>query len=333
MQSVNMNLRIIKAGIQDSIQDTGRYHYQHLGINPGGAMDKLAAQTANLLVGNELNDAVIEIHFPASSFFFEQPALIAISGADFTAAVNGEEIPMYHPVLLSKFSILQFLKIKKGSRAYLSVMGGFNIQPWLGSFSSNLKAGCGGFKGRALQQDDEISIDLLPDVRSVLAGREFVVLPWNAVPLNKDADDEILILPGSEWDVPDKKAQADFLQEPFYVSPRSDRMGYLLDGTRLSSGVGNLVSSAVDFGTIQLLPNGQLIILMADHQTAGGYPKIAHVITAHHTKLAQLKPGDPLHFRFTSVENAEQLLIKQQQHLLQQQNACKFKLENLFASL
>ncbi len=328
-----MNLRIIKAGIQDSVHDSGRYGHQHLGINPGGAMDKFAAQTANLLVGNELNKAVIEIHFPASSFFFEQPALIAVSGADFTPAVNGEEIPMYQPILLSKFSILQFLKIRTGSRAYIAVMGGLNIEPWLGSYSTNMKAACGGFQGRALQKDDEININELPDVKPLLSGKEFVALPWNAPPLNYEPAADIMLLPGSEWDMLDNNAKGLFLQEPFFISPRSDRMGYLLEGATLSAGDGNLLSSAVNFGTVQLLPNGQLIILMADHQTAGGYPKVAHVITAHHSKLAQLKPGDPVRFQFTTVENAEQLLIKQQQHLLQQQNACKFKLENLFSSL
>src|SRR5262245_8893171 len=113
-----MNLRIIKAGVQDTVQDGGRYGWQHLGINPGGAMDKLSARIANILVGNDMNEAVIELHFPASAFFFERPALIAVSGADFTASVNGEEIPCLRPVLVSKYSILQFHGIKSGARAY-----------------------------------------------------------------------------------------------------------------------------------------------------------------------------------------------------------------------
>src|SRR5688572_24880745 len=107
-----MNLRIIKAGILDTVQDMGRYGWQHLGINPGGVMDKLSASLANVIAGNKMDTPVIELHFPASEFFFEQPALITISGGDFTASINGEEIPALHPVLLNKYSILQFNHLK-----------------------------------------------------------------------------------------------------------------------------------------------------------------------------------------------------------------------------
>src|SRR5215510_11849475 len=108
-----MNLRIIKPGVMDTIQDSGRYGSQHLGINPGGVMDPLSAQSANIMVGNNPDEAVIELHFPASEYFFEQPALITVSGADFSAHVNGELIPRLHPVLLSKYSILQFQRLEK----------------------------------------------------------------------------------------------------------------------------------------------------------------------------------------------------------------------------
>ncbi len=111
IQSQNKNLKIFKAGIQDTVQDMGRYGYQHLGINPGGAMDKFSAQMVNMLAGNEINQAVIELHFPASVFIFQQPALIALGGADFSPSINGEKIPSGHPVLVNKNSILQFHKI------------------------------------------------------------------------------------------------------------------------------------------------------------------------------------------------------------------------------
>src|SRR6185295_4666074 len=142
-----------KAGILDTIQDQGRYSYQHLGINPGGAMDKLSARIANVLAGNNPHEAVIELHFPASEFFFEQPALMAISGANFSANVNGEEIPSLHPVIVSKYSILKFHGLKTGARAYLALNGGFDVPMWLDSYSTNLKAAIGGYKGRAFQKD------------------------------------------------------------------------------------------------------------------------------------------------------------------------------------
>src|SRR5258706_14269661 len=122
-----MNLRIIKPGVMDTVQDMGRYGWQQLGINPGGAMDKLSAQIANILVGNETNEAVIELHFPAAAFFFEQPSLISISGADFSANVNGEEVPGMRPILVSMYCILQFQYVKNGVRSYHAVQGGLAI--------------------------------------------------------------------------------------------------------------------------------------------------------------------------------------------------------------
>ena len=164
----------------DTVQDMGRYGWQHLGINPGGAMDKLSARIANILVGNDTDEAVIELHFPSAAFFFEQPSLIAISGADFSANVNGEGVPCMRPILVSKYSILQFHGIENGARAYLAVHGGLAIPRWLNSYSTHLKAVAGGFKGRVLQKDDEIGFRTEIDLTALLGKKEFEVLPWKA---------------------------------------------------------------------------------------------------------------------------------------------------------
>jgi antagonist of KipI len=326
-----MNLRVIKAGVMDTIQDLGRYGWQHAGINPGGAMDKLSAQVANSLVGNEATDAVIELHFPASAFFFEQPSLIAITGADFSATLNGEEIPGMRPVLVSKYSILQFHKVVNGARAYLAVHGGLGTEPWLNSSSTHLKAEAGGYKGRILQKDDEIAFRQEVDLCPLLEKKEFEILPWKADnDWSNNHHGEIWALPGHEWDWVSDACMQKFFEESFVITNHSDRMGYHLKGAPLSTTIKEeMVSSAVSFGTVQLLPDGQMIVLMADHQTTGGYPRLAHVISVHHSRLAQMKPGDQFRFRFTDQATAEDLYIKQQQHLLQLQNACKFKLEQL----
>ena len=326
-----MNLRIIKAGMLDTIQDMGRYGWQHLGINPGGAMDKLSAKAANILVGNNMNEALIELHFPASAFFFEQPALIVISGADFSASVNGEEISCWQPVLVSKYSILQFHGVKNGARAYLAIHGGLEIPAWLNSFSTHLKAGAGGYKGRALQKDDEISLRSKINFADIVGKKELEVLPWKIENYSEDNNsEEILILSGNEWEQLTDESKEKFLPQIFTITNQSDRMGYHLKSELLSTLTNEeIVSSAVSFGTVQLLPDGQLIVLMADHQTTGGYPRVAHVISAHHSRLAQMKPGEQIKFRFTDQQTAEELFIKQQQHLLQLQNACKFKLDEL----
>jgi len=324
-----MNLRIIKAGVLDTVQDMGRYGWQHLGVNPGGAMDKLSAKVANILAGNDTNEAVIEMHFPASSFFFEQPALIAISGADFSASVNGDEVPMLHPIIVSKYSILQFHKVVTGARAYLAIKGGLDIPGWLNSYSTHLKAGAGGFKGRSLQNDDEVSLKKHSDLCNVIGKKEFIVLPWKAdIVWDHDSGEQIYLLEGNEFDKLSGESKDLFIRQTYTITTQSDRMGYQMKGEPLYMDANEeVVSSAVNFGTIQLLPGGQLTVLMADHQTTGGYPRLAHVISAHHSKLAQLKPGDTIRFRFVSMSTAEELLVKQHQHLIQLNNASVFRLQ------
>lgn len=327
-----MSIKIYKAGIIDTLQDGGRYGYQQLGINPGGAMDKFAAQVANLLVGNNANGAVVELHFPASIILFQQPALIALSGADFSASINGEKIPTLHPIIVNKGTVLQFHKIVKGARCYLAIQGGFVIDKWLNSYSTNIKAGVGGYIGRSLQKDDELFFNRNEHHAILLGKKEWIVLPWKADDQweNKKCN-EILLLPGNELNRMTDKSKEKMFGLPFTISNQSDRMGFRLRSELLHTTTQEeVVSSGVSFGTIQLLPDGQLIILMADHQTTGGYPRVGHVITAHHSALAQMKAGEMIRFRLASQQLAEELLIKQQQHLLQLQNACTFRVEQYF---
>jgi len=327
-----MSLKIIKAGVLDTIQDLGRYGSQYLGINPGGAMDRFAAQVVNMLTGNDIYEPVIELHFPSSIFLFEQEAMIAVGGADFSATIDGEHIPLWQPVIVAKNSILQFEKWKKGARCYLAIKEKLNIEKWLGSYSTNIKAASGGFNGRSLQKNDEISFKEKCDYKCFLKDNDFVALPWKADILWKETlIERIAIVPGNEWELLTKESRKKIFKDFFVIGSLADRMGYRLQGTLNAKQGCELVSSIVSFGTIQLLPNGELIILMADHQTAGGYPRIAYVASAHLPLLAQKQPGDKIYFRFTDQENAEELLFLQPQHLLQLQTACKFRLAEFFS--
>ena len=326
-----MSLKIIKAGVLDTVQDLGRYRFQYLGINPGGAMDRFAAQVVNMLTGNEISEPVIELHFPSSIFLFEQETMIAVGGADFSATINGEDIPLWQPVIIAKNSILQFEKWKKGARCYLAIKEKLKIEKWLDSYSTNIKASSGGFNGRALQKNDEISFREKNDYKCFLRDKDFVTLPWKADILWKETPiDRIAIVPANEWELLTKESRKKIFKDFFVIGSLADRMGYRLQGTLNAKQNCELVSSIVSFGTIQLLPNGELIILMADHQTAGGYPRIAYVASAHLPLLAQKKPGDKIQFRFIDQDNAEELWFLQQQHLLQLQNACKFRLEEFY---
>lgn len=329
IQLLRMSLKVIKAGILDTIQDMGRYGQQQLGINPTGAMDKYALQVTNMLIGNQPGEAAIELHFPASVFMFTQPALIALGGADFSASINGEPVPPLHCIIVRKNDVLQFHKPVNGARAYLAIKDGFAINKWLGSYSTHLKVKAGGYKGRSLYKDDELLLRQ-PFIYSGTKD-DYIVLPWQADTKWVDESKEILILPGNEWERLTTESKENFTMTSFVITQQSDRMGYRLNNIPLHSITNEeVVSSAVSFGTVQLLPDGGLIVLMADHQTTGGYPRVAHVVSAHHSRLAQLKGGDKVNFRFTDQSTAEHLLIKQQQHLLQLQNACTFRLEQYF---
>ncbi len=320
-------IEVVKAGMADSVQDAGRFGYQHLGINPTGAMDLNAMRIANALVGNQLNQAVVELIFPASSFCFHRSALIALSGADFSAKLNRKSIPINQPVLAPAKSELKFSRILNGSVGYLAVQGGFELIPWLNSYSTNLKATTGGVEGRYLKKGDKLELRN----KGVIKIEQPQVLPWRAdVSDFYSSTNTIRCLKGNEFDWLTKKSQSDFQKKEFVINVQSDRMGYRLKGIALGQNKKReLLSTAVTFGTIQLLPNGELIILMADHQTTGGYPRIGHVITADRSVLVQYRPNEKLSFQFVSLEEAEALAIAQSKSRAQLQVSCRLKLREL----
>jgi antagonist of KipI len=322
-------IEVIKAGVADSVQDAGRFGFQHLGINPNGAMDLNAMKIANALVGNVLNEAVIEMGFPAAIFHFRRPALIALSGADHTPKINGQRVAVHQPMLVPAGSELKFTRALHGAWSYLAVQGGFDIPLWLNSYSTNSKAHKGGFHGRSLKKGDVIAFR-----KTVTESAEPRVFSWrtNVQEFYKQGDKKktIRCTKGNEHDWLTKKSQADFLKQQFSVSTHSDRMGYRLSGPLLRQPKKQkFLSSGVSFGTIQLLPNGELVILMADHQTSGGYPRVAHVIAADRTRLVQSRPDEGLQFSFIDQYYAEELFLKQEQTLRQLQQSCKFRLREL----
>jgi antagonist of KipI len=328
-----MSFSIIKPGILDSIQDPGRMGYGNWGIGPGGVMDPYAARVANLLVGNGECEAIIEIHFPGPQILFEQNTLIAITGGDFSPTVNDESIPRWQPVVVRKNTVLHFPALVQGGRCYISVHGGFCMKKWLNSYSTNLKAGAGGWHGQALKKGDELPFaeNSIYFAGLLKEDSNFEILPWRVNIADHYRDPHSIgFLPGNEWKKLSAESQKTFLRESFVIHPSSDRMGYQLNGSPLALAQHvELISSAVSFGTMQLLPNGQLIVLMADHQTTGGYPRIAHVITAHLPKLAQLRPGDPLKFTMTEHSIAEALLTARKKELHILQRACRDHLNEL----
>lgn len=324
-----MSLSIIKAGLLDTIQDTGRWGYQHLGVNVSGAMDCFSAQLANALLGKALNAPVIELHFPAATLQFRKATVICLAGADFSPTINGAPIPLHQPVAVAKDAVLSCQAWKMGARCYLATLHSWQIEPWLGSCSTAYRLGAGGFKGRPLQEGDVINFSGPVNAQALLQTKTAMPLSWMAEGVHMNCS-EVQFVIGNEWYELNTAMQTQFLNHVFTISNTSDRMGYRLTGAPLYTDTPvQLVSAAVSFGTIQLLPDGQLIVLMADHQTTGGYPRIGHVITAHLPHLAQARPHDKFRFALTNGRVAEEKLVAQQKYLVQLQNACKFKIENL----
>lgn len=330
-----MSIVIIKPGLLDTIQDLGRIGQGRYGINPGGAMDKYAARMANILTGNDINEAVIEIHFPGPQVLFEKDALISITGGDLAPTVNDDPIPSWQPVLIRKNTVLQFSARKAGTRAYLSIHGGLVIEKWLNSYSTNLKASTGGWKGRKLGKNDQLFFNLYSVNWSRLFRTEdnFEVLRWRPDYQKTYSNPSLIFfIKGNEWKLLTGDSRERLLNNELVIHALSDRMGYQLNGPPVFlEERKEFISSAVSFGTIQLLPNGQLVILMADHQTTGGYSRIGHVISYHLPKLAQLSAGSSVQLSFVDIELAEQLYISQQDELKVVQKACLENLKHFYA--
>jgi antagonist of KipI len=322
-------MEVIKAGIADTFQDIGRYGHQHLGINPSGAMDLVAMHVANALAGNELYEAVLELCFPASVLHFKRPALIALSGANFNAELNGNPVPVNQSITVSAGTELKFTKVAKGVFCYLAVHGGFGLSSWLNSDSTNQKAHAGGWNGRSLQKGDVIQFK-----NEASTIDETKIFPWraNVFDFYKGAEN-IRCLRGAEFDWLLSPSQEKLMKEFFTMAPLRDRMGDRLKGEALSKQHGELISTAATFGTVQLLPDGQLIILMADHQTTGGYPRVAQVIAADLPKLSQINVSERVSFQEVSLQEAEDLLLLQRKMLKQIQVTCTVHLKDFFNTI
>lgn len=322
-----MSIRVIKAGMLDSFQDGGRYGCQHWGINPGGAMDLVALQVANMLVGNDPLETALEMHFPAAELLFEHAALIALSGAEFMAFANDVSITLNKPFIVAAGTTVKFSRREKGARVYLAVAGGFRLERWLGSSGTNLKLNAGGM-GRRLLKDDAIHT-VETDQFAETQSRH---LSWQASLNDLYSSGPLQFIAGAEYGWLDAPGQDALEGEVFKIEAGSDRMGYRLLGKPIAvSAPTEMISTAVTRGTMQLLPDGQLIVLMADHQTTGGYPRAGHVIAAHQPSLAQLGPGDSIQFGCVSLETAQAAMDAQQRNLQQLQNACTFRLKQYFS--
>jgi len=313
-----MSLLIRKPGILTTIQDLGRSGSRRFGINPNGVMDAVAARTINIALGNDENEAVLEMHFPAAEIEFTHDTFFAIGGAEFAAELDGRAISNWQTLTGQKGGILKFREKINGNRTYLAVKGGFDLDPWLDSKSTNLAAGVGGFSGRALLAGDKFLCSSSQGGSSIWIARS--LLPrYSRFPT-------LRIVPGGEFELLSAISERSLLNEMFAVTRDSNRMGYRLAGNAIHLLHNKeVVSSATAFGTIQLLPDGQMVILMADHQTSGGYPRIGNVISADLPVAAQLGPNDRIGFKLVDIGEAEEIRMKREHELTLLKVACRLR--------
>lgn len=325
-----MTLKFLKSGLYTTVQDLGRVGYQQNGVIIGGAMDPLTLKIGNILVGNKPGDAGFEITMIGPSIRFGIDSLIAITGADLSPKIDGLPVKMWRPVLVKKGAILSFGKCVNGMRAYLTVGGGIDVPTVMGSKSTYVRAKVGGLEGRPIKMGDQVEIgaasSLSQDLKRLLdissrslSSHPFIETLWSTdyswLPYMKSHCD-IHVLPGKELIYFSPETRHDFFETPFRVSTHADRMGYRLEGKRLPLiDSYEMISEPITAGTIQVPPEGQPIILMADSQTIGGYPRIAQVANADIPLLAQTKPGDELRFKKIDLKESFRRLKEQEDRL------------------
>jgi antagonist of KipI len=311
-----MGFEVMKPGLLSTLQDEGRYGYRKHGVIVAGPMDRFAHRAANLMVANGLEAATLEMTLRGPILVAQRDMLLAICGADMDAEVDGHPAPLWRPFILRTGSELHFRYAANGCRAYLAVHGGFMADYVLGSRSTYQRAGIGGYVGRALRAGDVLEVENDDPASELMNGVELrtrFVSPM----IRPDYRDNpvIRIVRGKEASLFTADSWSRLLSQSFMVTSQSDRMGYRLSSEpklELEAVLSyEMISEAVVGGTLQVPSSGQPILLMADCQTTGGYPRIGHVITADLPLVAQLKPGGELHFQeVTHREAQEQLLLQ-----------------------
>jgi 5-oxoprolinase (ATP-hydrolysing) subunit C len=293
-------LVVNSCGPRTSLQDTGRSGFQRYGVANSGAMDGLALAAANILVGNAPGTAAIELMLVGGSFGVEDGSTrIAVAGAPCAIALEGRPVAHSTAVAIKPGQTLTIGSMQAGVYAYLAVGGGFDWPADLGSLSLHQRAALGGFHGRAFQAGDRIPLGPGGPADAPVLG-----LP--ALPLDGKAPVRVVL--GPQDDYFSQAGVATFLSCTYRVSQEADRMGYRLTGPRIEHSIGfNIVSDGIVSGSVQVPGSGEPIVMMADRQTTGGYPKIATVISADLRVVAQRRPGDGLRFELVGVKEAQQI--------------------------
>lgn len=284
-----------KTGMSTTIQDRGRFGYQAMGIPVAGAMDQEAMQIANWLVGNDLNNPVLEMTLLGAKMEFSTSVQIALTGANLSPLINNQAVNLYETLTVNEGDILSFGRCQNGCRSYLAIRGQWQIKSWLGSYSASSTNSLSLTPDSIIQKGKFLSIKpLLPISKKIIPLEK---RPIYNTPL------KIRVLPAPEFSEFSNLTIGYFFSQKYKITPDSNRMGYRLSGSLINfQPKREIISSGIIPGTIQITNSGQPIILMRDAQTTGGYYRLANVLSADLDALAQAKPEDEVQFSLVSLE-------------------------------
>ena len=298
----NYFLQVLRPGINTTFQDKGRFHMQHLGVTPGGCMDLSLFSVANSLVGNSLDEGVLE-------FAYQGPLMKLIKGKTKVAVtgsvhfkiiksnkkiIDGESNRTY---FLDEGDQIDLLATKNSAYGYMALKGGFNIKPFCNSISVLARAKIGPNEGKKLKVNDIINFKINSKDKKIFTTK-----------ITNNISNKIRVLKGSQFDYFSKKSQKDFFSKEYKISNLTDRMGMRLEGVNIKNIVNtNIRSEGITKGAIQVPADGQPIILLTDYPTIGGYPKIANVASVDYNLLIQKTPGEKIFFELIKLHEAEQL--------------------------
>ncbi|WDV44233.1 biotin-dependent carboxyltransferase family protein [Clostridiaceae bacterium M8S5] len=302
-------IMVLTQGFLTTIQDGGRIGFQQYGVPVSGVMDRYSYRIANILVGNDEEQAVLEITMLGPKLKFTSPEIIAITGGDLSPMINGKQIPMYRSVKVNKGDILAFGELKNGCRSYIAFTGGIDVPIVMGSRSTYLKGKIGGYRGRELNKGDIVDIiNYDSEYKVRLLSKKHISIYENKI------DIRVVLGPQNEYFT--KHGIDTFLSDTYTITNECDRMGFRLDGAEIEHINGaDIISDGIEFGAIQISGNGKPIIMMADRQTTGGYTKIANVISVDLPKIAQAKPGDKISFKVVSIKEAQDIYVEEENKL------------------
>ncbi|MCY6959069.1 5-oxoprolinase subunit C family protein [Clostridium brassicae] len=322
-----MGIEVISPGLLTTIQDLGRYGFRKYGVIVSGAMDSFAHRVANILVGNEEGEATLEITLLGPKILMNEDTLISICGADLSPKINDVFMPMWRPVYVKKGSVLSFGKNNYGARAYLAFAGSFNIEGVMGSKSTYLRAEIGGYEGRQIKKGDILSLKDCSEIGKKIIytlslnvnDDGFSYPKWfvsSKIIPNYINNFNVRVVKGGEFDYFCEDSKKALFKNSYLITPQSDRMGYRLKGENLQLEEPlEMISEAVALGTIQVPADGNPIILLADRQTTGGYPKIGQVSSIDIPIVSQMKPGDRISFSKITLKEAQELYIQREKDI------------------